>query len=664
MSNVPTPPAPEFLPFQKALAGRYSIEGEVGRGGMGIVFMAREVALDRIVALKLLPPEMAARADVRARFLSEARTAARLSHPNIVPIYTVDEVDGFVFFAMAYVGGGTLGDRIRDRGPLSNNEAVRLLREVAWALGHAHVHGVVHRDVKPDNILLEEGSGRALVTDFGIALATAGAGDHGERGATELVGTAEFMSPEQARGAEVDARSDLYSLGCVAYHALSGRVPFSGQGAAAILAQHLTQAPAPLLSVAPQVPTSMAAAVDRCLRKEPDRRFTSADTLAEALGPKGAVDRELPVPLRVFIKQSREFETTVAWCTLGMLPVFPLLVSRIFGFLVLGFPPSSLVVWGLAFLTLVGIPVVQLVRIARRLLGAGFTLHDGVAALAEDVKKKDEEFRFQVGERTSVLDGILRWTKRLAYTGAAISLPTAMLNPPAAGWLLGVFGWSFVTGIASTAAQEILARLRGDVVGERWLRVWKSWGGRGVFKLAKTGLKRVAAAVGGAHRPTEVALGLAADRLFEELPKETQRSLKGLPETVRALEDDAQAMRAQVEELDAVLAEVGDDDPTRTGAEERAQVRAAVQATRDDASGKLTQAVKALETIRLGLLMMHAGGATVESLTMDLRSAQDISQEMENLLAAHREVERLLQQRRKTGVIDLGASRELLQTLP
>jgi len=160
--------------------------------------------------------------------------------------------------------------------------------------------------------------------------------------------------------------------------------------------------------------------------------------------------------------------------------------------------------------------------------------------------------------------------------------------------------------------------------------------------------------VSGAHRATEVALGLAADRLFEELPKETRRQLEGLPATVKALEDDAQSMRRQVEELDAVLAEIGDDDPSRAGAEERARVRRSVEVTRDGAREKLRQAVKALETIRLGLLMMQAGGATVESLTMDLRDAQDISEQMENLLEGHREVERLLQERRKTGVFTLG----------
>ncbi len=372
---MPSPfpdPTPEFLPLQTALAGRYSIEREIGRGGMGIVFLAREVALDRMVALKLLPPEMAARPGVKERFLQEARTAAGLSHPNIVPIYAVDEVDGFVFFVMAYVEGGTLGDRIRDRGPLSNSEAVRLLREVSWALGYAHLQGVVHRDVKPDNILLEQASGRAMVTDFGIA---ALAEDADAEATTEVQGTAEFMSPEQARGGEVDARSDLYSLACVGFYALSGKVPFTGSSPAAILGMHLSR-PAPLLaSVAPQAPPGVTTALDRCLRKEPDQRLSSGEALADALLPELEIDRELPVPLRVFIKQTRELETTLSWCVLGMLFAGPGLIGA-----VAALGGGAITALALTMAGLVGLPMVSLVRMARRLLSSGFTLEDGTAA--------------------------------------------------------------------------------------------------------------------------------------------------------------------------------------------------------------------------------------------------------------------------------------------
>jgi serine/threonine protein kinase len=156
-----------FRQLQRVLAGRFSLEREIGRGGMGLVYLTRDVTLDRPVAIKVLPPRLAADPEYRTRFLREARTAAGLSHPNIVPIHLVEERDGLVYFVMAYVDGESLGDRVRRAGPLRPAEVARLVQEVAWALGYAHGRGVIHRDVKPDNILLDKGS--ALVTDFGIA---------------------------------------------------------------------------------------------------------------------------------------------------------------------------------------------------------------------------------------------------------------------------------------------------------------------------------------------------------------------------------------------------------------------------------------------------------------------------------------------------------------
>jgi len=149
-----------FLAFQSALAGRYSIDRELGRGGMGVVYLAREVHLDRLVAIKLLPPDLAARPALRERFLREAQLAAKLSHPNIIPIHAVEQAGGFVYYVMAFVDGETLAQRVQSRGPVSATDGIRLLREVAWALGYAHGQGLVHRDVKPDNILIEGATGR------------------------------------------------------------------------------------------------------------------------------------------------------------------------------------------------------------------------------------------------------------------------------------------------------------------------------------------------------------------------------------------------------------------------------------------------------------------------------------------------------------------------
>lgn len=267
--------------LRAALRGQYDIQRELGRGGMGIVLLARDERLDRSVALKVLPPELADSADTRERFLREARMAAQLSHPNIVPVFRADELGGFAFFAMGYVDGETMGERIRDRGTLPAAEVVRILRETAWALAYAHARGIVHRDVKPDNILLERASGRAFVSDFGIARAEF------NPALTQdglVLGSVHFMSPEQASGEPLDGRSDLYALGCIGFLALSGRLPFDGTSPQAILLSHATKEPPTLRSVAPAVPAALAAVIDRCLRKRAAERYTTGEELADALG--------------------------------------------------------------------------------------------------------------------------------------------------------------------------------------------------------------------------------------------------------------------------------------------------------------------------------------------------------------------------------------------
>ena len=274
-------PDPALAGLAAALAGEFTIESELGRGGMGVVYLARDVLLDRQVALKVLPPSLGAEPDVRVRFLREARTAAQLSHPHIVPVHRADERGGFAFFAMGLVDGETLGARVKDRGPLPPGDVVRHLREVAWALAYAHARGVIHRDVKPENIMIERGTNRAMVTDFGIARTERVTGLTAEG---QVIGTAHYMSPEQIEGAALDGRSDLYALGVVGFHLLSGRLPFDAETASAVLVAHVTRPAPPLRSVAPQVPMALAAVIDRCLAKEPGARFESGEALSDALG--------------------------------------------------------------------------------------------------------------------------------------------------------------------------------------------------------------------------------------------------------------------------------------------------------------------------------------------------------------------------------------------
>src|SRR5438874_2907116 len=292
----------EFLELQAALAGEYSLQREIGRGGMGIVYLARDVQLDRDVAIKVLPMNLARLTTARERFVQEARTAAGLSHPHIVPIHRVGEADGFVFFVMSYVEGETLGERIRRSGPLPPAEATRALREVAWALAYAHGRGIVHRDVKPDNILLEAGTGRALVTDFGIAHAGDDPSAVSDPG--KIMGTAHFMSPEQAASGPVDGRSDIYALGVVGYLAVSGRLPFESSTVPALLLKQATEAPPSVMRAAPGLPPALGAAIDRCLAHDPAGRFTDGEALAAALVPAVETRPALPPTLRAWLGSS------------------------------------------------------------------------------------------------------------------------------------------------------------------------------------------------------------------------------------------------------------------------------------------------------------------------------------------------------------------------
>ncbi len=275
----------------KALGTSYTLEGEIGRGGMGVVYNARDERLKRRVAVKVLPPELGFREEIRIRFLREAETAARLSHPHIVPIHSVGESpDGLVYFVMAYVEGEPLGAKLKRRGRLPPEEARRIMMETADALGAAHALGIIHRDVKPDNILLEGSRGRVVVTDFGIAKALSSTTGGATLTATGVaIGTPHYMSPEQAAGdREIDGRSDLYSLGVVSYQMLVGELPFQAPTVPGILMKQITERAPFVTDKRPDCPEDLAAAVMRCLEKDPEDRWSTADVLRRALEARSA----------------------------------------------------------------------------------------------------------------------------------------------------------------------------------------------------------------------------------------------------------------------------------------------------------------------------------------------------------------------------------------
>lgn len=263
---------------REALKDEYEILQELGRGGMAIVFRAREKQLDREVAVKVLPFSLAFDAEFVERFQREARTAAKLEHPNIIPIYRVGRSGRVIYFAMKYLRGASLSELLEKRGALPVPELKRMLKETAGALGYAHRHGIVHRDVKPDNIMFDE-SGHAVVTDFGIA--KAGTGTR-LTGTGMAIGTPHYMSPEQARAQALDGRSDIYSLGVVAYQCLTGQVPFDAEDAFSIGYKHITEPlPTPPLRTAEQ--RELYEVIKRMMAKAPEDRFQTAEEVVAAL---------------------------------------------------------------------------------------------------------------------------------------------------------------------------------------------------------------------------------------------------------------------------------------------------------------------------------------------------------------------------------------------
>ena len=418
---------PRFLRLQQLLAGRYSIERELGRGGMGIVLLARDVALDRLVAIKLLPPDLAHVDAVRDRFLREARTAAGLSHPHIVPIHAVEALGEWVFFVMGYVDGETLRQRVERVGPLSPRAALKVMHEAAWALGYAHERGLVHRDVKPDNIMIERATDRTIVMDFGIAVAG------GESASGEVIGTARYMSPEQACGEAVDGRSDLYALGATVFFALTGRAPFEAASVPALLAKQVA-APAPRLLVArPETPARLAAIVDRCLRKAPAERFESGEALASALDQARGRAVQTPPLVRRFMRNAQVSTMVFLAAALGSQGT----VSDAGG---VTFTFSGAGIIGL-------ILTIQLVTVARRLLREGYAFADIRAALlAEAETQKEEADAVRQGRFLRRLDGLWhrlwagrfgRWFFRLAGIGARRPAQSALPSADRTEMVLG-----------------------------------------------------------------------------------------------------------------------------------------------------------------------------------------------------------------------------------
>jgi tRNA A-37 threonylcarbamoyl transferase component Bud32 len=285
VSPTPAPDDAIAVKLAGVLGSQFELRGLLGRGASGSVYLARETFLERDVAVKVLTAEVQDQ-ETRARFLREARTAARLSHPHIVPLYTFGEADGLLYYVMGHVDGTSLEARLQTQKRIPSDEVRRIMTELADALEYAHAAGVVHRDLKPDNVLLDRATGRVMLTDFGIAKSWAGLDSLTKTGVA--VGTPHYMSPEQAAGErEIDGRSDIYSLGILAYRMATGRLPFEGTTFREVLVQHATREPVAPSQVVDGMAPDVDAAIRKALAKDPSNRWRSARELRRALTHDG-----------------------------------------------------------------------------------------------------------------------------------------------------------------------------------------------------------------------------------------------------------------------------------------------------------------------------------------------------------------------------------------
>jgi predicted Ser/Thr protein kinase len=621
--------ATEFIDQQVALAGEYSLQRELGRGGMGVVYLARDVQLDRDVAIKVLPTHLARTTVARERFVREARTAAGLSHPHIVPIHRVGESGGFVFFVMSYVEGETLGERLRTRGPLPPGDAARVLREVAWALAYAHGRGIVHRDVKPDNILLEAGTGRALVTDFGIAHGGEDLGLATDPG--KVMGTAHYMSPEQAAAEPVDGRSDIYSLGVVGYLAVSGRLPFESSNPHALMMRQATEAPPSVTRVAPGLPPALGEAIDRCLERDPFGRFPDGEALAAALASPPDTRPALPPTLRAWLGAKNPLLVPYLGWSAGL---GALTVGNLFAWAT-GNPGSGPedVLFLVAATLLPVFPIVGFhLNQARRQFLAGHTLTDLRSALeiarreraeTEAVVREGEEPLAHRALRVATVASAT-W---LAVTFGLLFLGVVHENRIGIGWLLMPILTTMGLGALSNALDITFIP---DRIREWWQtgirdRLWNS--GAGQWLARRLGApERSMLAGASAFRATEAALGVAASELFAALPKAYREQLSELPAIVAAFEARAAEARAEVE-LVSALAPSGSVDADVLAARRKA------------ATERLAESVAALEGIRLDLLRLHANADDLAPLTTLIDAARLLGEDLSRLAEAQQEAE-------------------------
>jgi hypothetical protein len=479
--------------IRRSLGDRYALERELGRGGMGTVYLARDLKLDRPVALKVLLPEFATQSGLRDRFLRETRTAASFSHPNIVPVYAVEDGEDYLAYAMGFVEGETLTQRVERAGPLPVRELVRIVQDVGYALAYAHGRGVVHRDIKPDNVMLERATGRALVLDFGISRSMAHMPAATAANLTrvgEVVGTPEYMSPEQASGDVVDGRSDLYALGLTAYYAATGRTAVTAENTQKVLVRQLTEKLASISTLRPDLPPALAAAIDRCVEKDPDVRFPTAEALVEEIDAAQLAEPEIPLPIRLFADDLASLSLSAIFLLVFAWQLAALQAQRDMSELDVMIPVVGL-------LAIIFARVLTTMSEGRRLAEAGYSVNDvrdGIRRVtAERVSRRAElraDPRVRARRRRTIWSGLAMLAGAVLMIWLSLSMRTRIgprqFQSPPGGVLLGfsgiaLFGMGFVLLVKSPFRMSPPERL--------FRIVWLGPIGRAFVRLSMRGAK-------------------------------------------------------------------------------------------------------------------------------------------------------------------------------
>lgn len=501
--------------IRQAVGHRFDIERAIGQGGMGTVYLARDRQLDRPVALKVLPAEYTRQSDLRERFLRETRTAAAFSHPNIVPVFSIEDHGDVLAYAMGFVEGETLAELVVRSGPMPVRDVVRVLQDIGYALAYAHGRGVVHRDIKPDNIMIERATGRALLMDFGISRSVHSVPMTAQTNTAltrvgEVVGTPEFMSPEQAAGDTLDGRSDLYSLGLTAWFALTGQSAMQGENTQKVLVKQLTEAVPPVSQVRPDVPMALSRIVEQCVAKEPASRFASAEALVEALDASTLRAVDVPLPVRLLAQDLSQVSIVVGFVALLMPLAYNVLVNSGAGDLDVVMPLVlvAAIVWG---------RVAQTVQQARRLFLRGFTV-DGVLHGFGGLRAERDAERAQLKADAAVR--AKRRRQQVMFAGmivAAVLLRqwvlAAMRTELSPGWYgVSLPGVIILYSVYVMSGISIVGLLRSPLrpsIGERlfgW--IWAGWPGRILLSLLAGTRGTVDAPSPRAVAPAQVASGL------------------------------------------------------------------------------------------------------------------------------------------------------------